>query len=131
MFHYVRKCFVHGLDFTGRARRREYWYFVLFNVIVKIILVLLQIFAFYLRSNFFSLLLTIAVSVYTLVIIIPYLAVIVRRLHDTNRSGWRIFVATMPIAGLIWLFIMLLQPGTEGDNRYGIDPKTLSIEDEI
>ncbi len=79
----------------------------------------------------FSLLLTIAVSVYTLVIIIPYLAVIVRRLHDTNRSGGRIFVATMPIAGPIWLFIMLLEPGMEGDNRYGIDPKTLSIEDEI
>lgn len=88
-------------------------------------------FAFYLRSNFFSLLLTIAVSVYTLVIIIPYLAVIVRRLHDTNRSGGRIFVATMPIAGPIWLFIMLLEPRMEGENRYGIDPKTLSIEDEI
>ena len=63
-------------------------------------------------------------TLYYIAVIIPYLAVIFRRLHDTDRSGWWFLIAFIPIVGLIVLLVFLVQDGTRGDNRLGADPKT-------
>jgi uncharacterized membrane protein YhaH (DUF805 family) len=103
--------------FSGRARRREYWMFFLFNFLISFGLGFIEgaigipgIISF----------------LYCCAVIIPGLAVCVRRLHDTGRSGWWFFIAFVPIAGGIILLVLLLLDSTPGDNQYGINPKTLS-----
>lgn len=62
-------------------------------------------------------------SLYGLALLLPGLAVGVRRLHDTGRSGWWWLVALIPLAGVVWLIVLLALPGDEGSNQYGADPK--------
>lgn len=93
-------------DFNGRARRKEYWMFYLINVIISIILSILG------AAMDFSFLDTI----YSVAVLVPSLAAGVRRLHDTNHSGWFILV---PLYNLYLLCIN----GTQGENRFGPDPK--------
>lgn len=71
----------------------------------------------------------IAMAIYFLLIVLPSLAVIVRRLHDIGKSGWFYFIRLIPIVGPIWLLILLCTEGDRGANRYGKDPK--KKEDEI
>ena len=111
-------------DFNGRARRKEYWMFVLFNMIFAIVAMILD--------NVLGI--TIAglpygplYIFYGLAMFIPGLAVCVRRLHDIDKSGWMILVALIPLAGAIWLLVLYCTEGTQGDNKYGSDPK---IEEE-
>lgn len=92
--------------FSGRARRSEYWYFALFNAIFSIVL---SIADYALGIGFLNLL-------YSLIVLIPSLAVAVRRMHDVNKSGWFILI---PIYNLILAFTA----GDTGPNRYGSDPK--------
>ena len=92
--------------FSGRARRSEYWYFTLFNVIFQIILTIVGI-----QIGF-----TFLDTFYSLAVLLPALAVGVRRMHDVNKSGWFILI---PIYNLI----LACQDGTTGENRYGRDPK--------
>jgi uncharacterized membrane protein YhaH (DUF805 family) len=110
--------------FSGRARRKEYWMFVLFNLIAAIILMVLD--------NLFGTNFTVGEMVlpygflyliYMLAIIIPSLAVAVRRLHDTDRSGGWIFISLVPFIGGIWLLVLMCLEGTRGANRFGEDPK--------
>ncbi|WP_433168765.1 DUF805 domain-containing protein [Kribbella sp. CA-247076] len=108
--------------FSGRARRKEYWMFVLFNVIVSIILSILDR-ALGLtygsgasQSGWLS-------TIYSLAVLIPSIAVGVRRMHDTNRSGWWILINLIPCVGFIWFIVLAAQEGTAGDNQYGPDPK--------
>ncbi len=100
--------------FSGRARRAEYWYFVLFNTIAAIIVGIIGQAVGLAKegSNPLS-------TVYQLAVLLPSLAVAVRRMHDTNKSGWFILV---PIYNLV----LALTPGTKGDNRFGPDPITSS-----
>lgn len=63
------------------------------------------------------------IGLYSLAVFIPSLAVTVRRLHDTNHSGWMYFVSLIPLIGGIWLLILLCTDGTHGQNQYGPDPK--------
>ena len=98
-------------DFNGRARRSEYWYFALFNLLIFI-----GIYTF--NNNRY-----IALA-YNLAVIIPYIAVGVRRMHDVNKSGWYILI---PIYNLILCFT----DGTIGPNQYGPDPKRPEILDDI
>ena len=98
----ITSCFSKYATFSGRANRSEYWYWVLFAFIMGIIPVVNWI-------AFFALL-------------IPGLAVLVRRLHDTGRSGWWYFIGLIPIVGFIWLLVILCQPSQEGDNEYGANP---------
>lgn len=101
-------------DFNGRARRKEYWMFVLFNVIFEIVAWILDlILGTYL----------VIITIYGLAILIPAIAVTVRRLHDTGKSGWWILIDFVPVIGFIWLIILLVQEGTHGPNEYGPDPK--------
>ncbi|MEJ6950107.1 DUF805 domain-containing protein [Natronospora cellulosivora (SeqCode)] len=102
-------------EFSGRARRTEYWMFFLFDMIFTFIASILDTIVFGAPSVFLFL--------YTLFTIIPFLAVTVRRLHDTNRSGWYYFVQLIPFIGVIWYLILLCLEGTNGPNSYGEDPK--------
>lgn len=108
--------------FSGRARRAEFWYFFLISAIISIFLTLIDEFMglkFELRGENLGFLSTL----YYIAVLIPYLAVIFRRLHDTGRSGWWILIFFIPIVGVIVAVVFLASKGTEGDNRFGPDPK--------
>lgn len=108
-------------DFNGRARRMEYWMFILFNAIFGIAAMILDnllglSFSSEIRYGFIYL-------IYTLATIIPGIAVAVRRLHDVDKSGWFYFIVLIPIVGAIWLLILFFTEGTPGRNQYGVNPK--------
>ncbi len=105
--------------FSGRARRREYWFFVLFNIIVSIILGVVDVMAGMQTSTGIGIL----SAIYALAVLIPAIAVSVRRLHDINKTGWWILIGFIPVVGAIVLIIFALLAGTAGDNDYGPDPK--------
>ncbi|WP_179336059.1 DUF805 domain-containing protein [Winogradskyella costae] len=107
-------------NFTGRARRQEYWMFVLFNLIFVIGVAVV--------SGVLTALTDVAAFaslyvIYVLGIIIPSLAVAVRRLHDVGKSGWFYFISLIPLIGGIWLIILFATEGDKGPNSYGADPK--------
>ena len=113
-------------DFSGRARRSEYWYFVLINVIIGVILFALMM-PRIIEGNVFNVFYIIFI-IYDLAIFIPNLAVMVRRLHDIGKSGAWIFISFVPIIGGIW-FIVLLASGSDPDpNDYG--PNLIDDEEE-
>jgi len=99
--------------FDGRARRREYWMYVLANFIVAIAL---GIIGMIIRFPFIS-------TIYGLAVLIPGIALSIRRMHDLNKSGFWILLSFIPIIGWIWLLILAATEGTKGDNTYGPDPK--------
>jgi uncharacterized membrane protein YhaH (DUF805 family) len=107
-------------DFNGRARRKEYWMFTLFNIIFYILAMLLD----YIIGSGYSPI----YGIYLLAVLIPNLAVSVRRLHDIGKSGVMMFLAFLPIIGAIWLLILFVTEGEEGENEYGPDPKEDVIE---
>ncbi|MBA4166949.1 MAG: DUF805 domain-containing protein [Chitinophagaceae bacterium] len=106
-------------QFSGRADRSEYWYFVLFNIIFALAAMLLDNL---LRLNFPNLPYGIIYAVYVLAVLVPGLAAAVRRLHDINKSGWYLLVALIPIAGAIWLLVLMASKGTHEENTYGPSP---------
>jgi uncharacterized membrane protein YhaH (DUF805 family) len=101
------------VGFQGRARRKEYWMFVLFSVIVSIVLSIVDSIAG-LSSGLSGL--------YSLAVLLPSIAVGVRRLHDTGRSGWWLFICLIPLIGSIILLVFMCQDSHE-DNVYGLNPK--------
>ena len=102
------------VGFGGRARRTEYWMFVLFNFIVSIILGILD-----------GVLGTAPLlgGVYALAVLLPSIAVSIRRLHDTDRSGWWMLIGQIPLIGAIVLLVFFCLEGTRDNNRFGSDPK--------
>ena len=124
----VRECFTKNYcNFRGRASRKEYWLFYLVTNIWILCLALgfgaLPILALrFLSEKNSTVFLAIFIVFIGLVSIIPHLAVTVRRLHDTNRSGWFQLVAFVPIVGPICLFVILCLKGNKGVNSYGDDP---------
>ena len=109
--------------FSGRARRKEFWMFFLFSALISIFLAVIDEFMgwkFEMGGDNLGFLSTL----YYIAVVIPYLAVVFRRLHDTDRSGWWVLIAFIPIVGVIVLLVFLVQDGTRGDNRFGPDPKT-------
>ena len=106
--------------FSGRARRKEYWYFVLFNFLMSIALAFVD-------NVFGSLNLETGVGLlsglYSLVVLIPSLSVLVRRLHDTGRSGWWVLIIFIPVLGALVLLVFTLQNSELTENQYGINPK--------
>ena len=115
----------HYADFSGRARRKEYWMFVLFNMICAIVWIFLTALAYTLFNN--NTISTNAVNViclsYGVIVMLPSMAVTVRRLHDVGKSGWMLLVALIPAVGGIWLFLLLITKGQQRENKYGFDPK--------
>ncbi|NJB81553.1 DUF805 domain-containing protein [Wenyingzhuangia aestuarii] len=108
-------------DFNGRARRKEYWMFFLFNIIISWVLQGIAI------TSGFSLIGYIA-SIYSLAVLLPGIGVSIRRLHDVNKSGWFMFIALIPLVGMIWLIVVLATEGDKGPNQYGPDPKNPTDE---
>ena len=109
----IDTCFKKYSQGRGRASRSEYWYFYLFSVLVSFGLEVLL-----LNSNK-SVAIALFVNLVGLVILIPEWTVAVRRLHDTNRSGWNLLWVFLPVIGWIIQIVYLTQPGTVGPNNYG------------
>ena len=105
------------VEFSGRARRKEFWMFTLFNGIVMIILQSLA------KIGSIGIVFFILYVVYLLAVLLPSLGVSVRRLHDIDRSGWWLLIALIPIVGTIVLIVFCCLDGTPGDNRFGANPK--------
>ena len=106
--------------FEGRSRRKEYWFFGLFNAIFSVVLVIADVFFGTSGGVSSPGLLS---GVYTLGVFLPALAVLVRRLHDTNRSGWWVLISFLPLIGVLVLLFFSLQEGQPGENQYGFSPK--------
>ncbi|ALX10224.1 hypothetical protein P350_01005 [Burkholderia cepacia JBK9] len=106
--------------FEGRARRAEYWYFTLLSVILSIVAQVIG--AGGRDGGLITLLLLGILCLVSLALLIPGIAVSVRRLHDTGRSGWFLLIALIPIVGGILLLVWMCSRGTEGPNRFGADP---------
>lgn len=108
------------IDFSGRARRKEYWMFILFNLIFGVVALILD---FTLGSINENLGYGLFYSLFSLGIILPTWSVTIRRLHDVGKSGWWIFIGLLPFIGGIWLFILTITDGQANSNRYGTNPK--------
>ncbi|MGB3546510.1 MAG: DUF805 domain-containing protein [Saprospiraceae bacterium] len=109
-------------NFDGRARRQEYWMYVLFNALIIIGLCVVAGLLYSISETLgyvgFGL-----VGIYYLAILVPSLAVIVRRLQDQNRSGWMALLMLIPYIGGIVILVFMCLEGTQGPNEYGPDPK--------
>lgn len=110
--------------FNGRARRKEYWMYMLFvglfallfGSLMSLLVFILGPFVIFLLVPFF------------LVFLVPSIAVTVRRLHDTNKSGWWYLICLVPYVGSIILFILSVIEGDRHENQYGPDPKAIEAE---
>ncbi|MBC7866529.1 MAG: DUF805 domain-containing protein [Gloeobacteraceae cyanobacterium ES-bin-316] len=110
-------------NFTGRARRAEYWYFVLANVILVLPFYFVGMLGIGTDNSGLSIL---GISVYGVILLgtfVPTLAVSVRRLHDINRSGWFYFIGLIPLIGSIIILVWFFTDGNRFTNNYGADPK--------
>ena len=141
LFTYWLECFTkHYADFSGRARRSEYWGTVLFNGLIQAGLsIILSIVATILFSSIeingevtfsplFFLLPDIPIYIYGLVWLLPGLAVSVRRLHDIGKSGWNLLWILLPIVGAIMLIYWSCQDSQPGENKWGANPKLVNPE---
>ncbi|MES2850428.1 MAG: DUF805 domain-containing protein [Bacteroidota bacterium] len=114
-------------NFSGRARRSEYWYFILFNVILFVPLYIIAIIGTVNESTGLSIFGFSLLGIGVIGIIIPSLAVVVRRLHDLNKSGWYYFIRLIPLVGPIILLVWLCTEGDRHRNNYGEDPKNPAL----
>jgi uncharacterized membrane protein YhaH (DUF805 family) len=105
--------------FDGRARRTEYWMFFLFSLIISVVLTVIDGVVGMRSASGFGIL----SSLYSLAVLVPSIAVGIRRLHDTGKSGWWLFISLVPLIGGIWLIVLLATAGNVGSNQYGADPK--------
>lgn len=105
--------------FNGRARRKEYWYFSLFYVLIMILLGIIDVVLGTVHVESGSGLLS---SIFILAMLIPGLAVAIRRLHDTDHSGWWILINLIPLIGLIVFLYFMVCGGDAGENQYGPSP---------
>lgn len=106
--------------FDGRARRKEYWHFYLSNIIITIVLAVFD--AVTGGEVGMGLL-----GIYLLAVLIPSIAVSVRRLHDTDRSGWWLLIGLIPLIGAIVFLVFMVQGSTPGENQYGPNPKVATV----
>jgi uncharacterized membrane protein YhaH (DUF805 family) len=115
----IKTCLDKYATFSGRATRSEYWYFFLFLVIVNIV-------ASFLDSIIFGDM-PVLYLIATLALLVPSIAAGVRRLHDTDKSGWWLLVGLIPVIGTIVLIVFFCQRGSVGANQFGPDPLQASI----
>ena len=106
-------------NFSGRACRSEYWFFILLMFIASFVLMITDLiggtYHAKLGYGLFG-------GIFYLATVIPSLSVSVRRMHDLDKTGWWLLLSLIPIIGSIWLFILYCTKGTEGNNRFGSDP---------
>jgi uncharacterized membrane protein YhaH (DUF805 family) len=113
----IGACFSNYATFGGRAPRSEYWWFILFYMIVEIVA---QIIDRIIGAPILSLLAGLG-------LLLPNISVAVRRLHDTDRSGWWCFIPLVPVVGAILLIVWYCTPGTPGTNRFGTNPLAVRL----
>lgn len=115
---------IKSFSFDGRARRKEYWMFVLFTVIIALVLGFIDgLLGIYSEDAGVGLL----GGIFIIAILVQSIAVGVRRLlHDTGRSGWWLLVNLVPFAGPIIVLVLMALEGMQGDNPYGPDPKQVA-----
>jgi uncharacterized membrane protein YhaH (DUF805 family) len=106
--------------FDGRAQRKEYWLFVLFNLIIAVVLSFVDRMTGTYSADYGMGALGAA---YALAVLLPGIGVSVRRLHDTDRSGWWLLIVFIPILGALVLLVFMILDGTPGTNRFGPNPK--------
>lgn len=108
------------VDFSGRARRKQYWIFTLINIILSLLLSsldgLIGLFNVDAGMGLIS-------GLYSLAILLPAIGVTVRRLHDTGRTGWWLLIGLIPLIGALVLLYFLVSNGEEQTNRFGTNPK--------
>jgi uncharacterized membrane protein YhaH (DUF805 family) len=109
----VRSALNQYVGFKGRARRSEYWWFTLFTLLVEVVALIFDAVA---GTSFIAIIVELA-------LLLPSLAVSVRRLHDTDRSGWWLLIGLIPLVGLIVLLVFFCQDSNQGVNHYGDSPK--------
>jgi uncharacterized membrane protein YhaH (DUF805 family) len=113
-------------NFSGRARRKEYWSFALINFFIAIIAMAID--------NIVGMTFSPEIPygpvyvIYALAMFVPGLAVAVRRLHDVGKSGWFMLIALIPIIGIIWLIVLYFTDSHEGSNKWGANPKNPANE---
>ncbi|SFC93087.1 DUF805 domain-containing protein [Tropicimonas isoalkanivorans] len=112
----VRTCIQKYVQFSGRARRPEYWWFALFNFLGSIISQMID-------RLLFGPDVGVLAAIWGLALLLPSIAVGVRRLHDLEKSGWWLLIALIPIIGFLVLLYWFVQKGTEGPNRFGPEPR--------
>lgn len=113
----IKSGFSNYVNFQGRARRSEYWFWVLFTVIASIALSVVDVAMMGPESfGLFS-------PLFSLAILLPSIAVAVRRLHDSGKSGWWVLISLIPLVGFIVLIIFYVSDSAPGTNQYGPNPK--------
>lgn len=117
--HYYTDVLKKYADFSGRARRQELWMFVLCNALVEAVVLTLDV---VLGAMF------ILCAVYTMAIVLPAIALTVRRLHDLGKSGWWYFIGCIPLIGWIWMLVLMATEGQPHENAYGQSPKSIHRE---
>jgi len=111
-------------NFSGRARRKEYWMYTLFQLLVMIVLMILDnVLGLDFEIQGISLNYGYLYLIGIIVHFIPSLALMVRRLHDVGKSGWFYLIAFIPLIGVIWLFVLSVMEGQKEGNKWGPDPK--------
>lgn len=106
----IQTCYKKFFDFSGRASKSEYWWFQLYNAIIYVL-------TFVFQGD-----LTLLFSILIIANIIPIWAAAVRRVHDSDKSGWMVLISVIPIIGL-YVIVLLIQDGSKGKNRFGAKPK--------
>lgn len=125
MIEVFKKCMTTDFaNFSGRARRREYWLFALATFIISAVIKIISVLVAFSGSAVLVGLMTFIGIVVSIAFLIPSLSVTVRRLHDIGRSGLWLLICLTIVGGLV-IFIFSLLPGTVGDNQYGPDPKAV------
>ena len=117
--HFLDVITNHYADFNGRARRKEYWMFVLFNFVVSLVLGIVMGLISQTAANAVSI-------IYTLALLLPGLSLGVRRLHDTGKSGWFMLIGLIPLVGATILLVFYCLDSQPGTNEYGPNPKGIN-----
>ena len=128
----VTSGFTKSFEFSGRASRSEYWYWFLFTVLGSLIFQTADVVLFNAPFTWFTRLsLSPLHGTFNLIVLVPSLALEVRRLHDVDRSGWWLLMSLTIVGSLYPLLVWKLTKGTDGSNRFGpdslIDPKTAEV----
>jgi len=106
----IQTCYKKFFDFSGRASKSEYWWFQLYNAVIYVL-------TFVFQGD-----LVLLFSILIIANLIPVYAAGVRRIHDSDKSGWFVLLSLIPLIGL-YVFVLLLQDGSKGKNRFGTKPK--------
>jgi len=109
----IKTCLNKYVDFSGRASRSEYWWFALFIILTYV--------AFVVLASALPDIASIGVMIFGLGTLLPQIAVGIRRLHDTDKSGWWLLLSIVPVVSLVLIYFFAIK-GTDGDNQFGSDP---------